>query len=91
MNASKSKPPQENKGDSVTFDSRGNDRSYTLARLHRDHPALAERVERGELSANAAAIEAGFRKKPTPLDTLKREWTKASRKERNQFMRWTEQ
>lgn len=34
----------------------------TVARLKRDNPDLAERVIRGELSANAAAIEAGFRK-----------------------------
>lgn len=35
-----------------------------LRRLKRDHPELAEQVVAGELSANAAAIEAGFRKKP---------------------------
>jgi hypothetical protein len=34
-----------------------------LARLTRDRPDLAERVRAGELSAHAAAIEAGFRKK----------------------------
>jgi hypothetical protein len=37
----------------------GNSASYTLARLKRDYPELAERVVAGELSANAAAIEAG--------------------------------
>lgn len=31
----------------------------TLGRLKRDHPELAKRVVAGELSANAAAIEAG--------------------------------
>src|SRR5690242_3559175 len=31
------------------------------ARLDRDRPELAARVRAGELSANAAAIEAGFR------------------------------
>jgi hypothetical protein len=34
-----------------------------LARLDRDNPDLAARVRAGELSANAAAIEAGWRKK----------------------------
>jgi hypothetical protein len=58
--------PTEIKGDNITFDSvdddqRGTDRSYTIRRLKRDKPELAERVIRGELSANAAAIEAGFR------------------------------
>jgi hypothetical protein len=36
-------------------------RAYALARLTRDHPALAQRVQAGELSAHRAAIEAGFR------------------------------
>jgi len=40
-----------------------NDRgkSYTIRRLKRDNPELAEKVKKGEMSANAAAIEAGFR------------------------------
>jgi len=42
----------------------GNAADYTIARLRRDKPQLAARVERGELSANAAAIEAAFRRKP---------------------------
>ena len=45
----------------------GTDRRSTLARLRRDRPDLAEQVERGELSANAAAIEAGFRTRPVQL------------------------
>jgi hypothetical protein len=44
-------------------------REYDLARLRRDRPDLAERVP-GELSANAAAIEGGFRKKATPFETI---------------------
>jgi hypothetical protein len=42
----------------------------TVDRLRRDRPDLAERVMRGELSAHAAAIEAGFRKKPTPSEMV---------------------
>jgi hypothetical protein len=42
---------------------RGTDPTYTLKRLKRDRPDLAEKVVRGELSAHAAAIGAGFRKK----------------------------
>jgi hypothetical protein len=45
-------------------------RDYDLARLRRDRPDLAERVEAGEVSANAAAIEAGFRRKPTPYEQV---------------------
>ena len=40
-----------------------NDQTYAIKRLKRDNPELAERVVRGELSAHAAAIEAGFRKR----------------------------
>jgi len=50
------------KGRNPTILMRG--RGYDLARLDRDYPQLAARVRSGELSANAAAIEAGFRKKP---------------------------
>jgi hypothetical protein len=41
----------------------GNSAVYALSRLKRDRPDLAEKVVAGEMSANAAAIEAGFRKK----------------------------
>jgi len=40
----------------------GNNPTYTLRRLKRDHPELAQAVINGEISANAAAIKAGFRK-----------------------------
>src|SRR5690349_16370874 len=40
-----------------------NTATYALRRLKRDHPELAERVVCGELSPNAATIEAGFRKR----------------------------
>jgi len=43
------------KGDIRTFGQRGTTEGYTLARLRRDAPELAQSVERGELSANAAA------------------------------------
>jgi len=39
----------------------GTSKSYTLNRLMRDAPEAYQRVLGGELSANAAAIEAGFR------------------------------
>ncbi len=40
---------------------RGTSKSYTVSRLKRDRPDLFERVVSGDLSANRAAIEAGFR------------------------------
>jgi hypothetical protein len=65
---------------------KGTTREYTLARLKRDHPELAERVVNGDLSANAAAIEAGFRKKATPLEALRRSWSRATADEREKFL-----
>ncbi|MFM9062865.1 MAG: hypothetical protein ACKOOI_07505, partial [Pirellula sp.] len=46
---------------------RSND--YTLRRLARDFPEMLDRIEAGELSVNAAAIQAGIRKKPTAYET----------------------
>ncbi len=56
----------------------GNSRAYTLDRLKRKHPALFDRVKAGELSANAAAIEAGFRKVKTPIEQVEHWWKKCS-------------
>jgi len=43
---------------------KGNSKAYTLSRLERESPELFEAVCEGEMSANAAAIKAGFRKPP---------------------------
>jgi polyhydroxyalkanoate synthesis regulator phasin len=40
----------------------GRGRAYTLARLDRDRRDLAVKVRAGQMTANAAAIKAGFRK-----------------------------
>ena len=58
-------------GNKVTSNDRGNSADYTRKRLKRDRPDLLERVAEGELSANVAAIEAGFRKVKTPLEAAK--------------------
>lgn len=51
-------------GDNVTLKpQRGNADTYIRRRLKRDNPDLAERVESGELSPHAAAIQAGFKPK----------------------------
>lgn len=54
-------------GSNITRLPRGTGETYTLARLRRDRPDLAKRVAAGELSANAAAIEAGFRRRSITL------------------------
>jgi hypothetical protein len=57
----------------------GNALAYTLDRLERERPELYARTllpkeDKARLSANAAAIKAGFRKKPTPLQRALRAW-----------------
>jgi hypothetical protein len=50
--------------DNVSRFKYGNSRAYTLARLDRDgHTELAAKVRSGELSANAAALQTGIRKR----------------------------
>lgn len=66
----------------------GTSRAYALTRLKKERPDLFERVCAKELSANAAAIEAGWRKVPSALDTLQRAWQKASAEEQRQFLEW---
>tara|TARA_R110000744_G_scaffold235721_2_gene353353 strand:- start:27 stop:596 length:570 start_codon:yes stop_codon:yes gene_type:complete len=46
----------------------GNSRAYTLERLKKNEPELFAEVVKGSLSANAAAIKAGWRKLLTPLE-----------------------
>jgi hypothetical protein len=65
----------------------GTNTAYTLARLRRDHPELAERVADGELSANAAAIEAGFRRRLTPFEQIVRLLPKLTADERAELRR----
>lgn len=45
----------------------GTSADATMRRLRKHHPDLHERVMSGELSANAAAIEAGWRKRPLTI------------------------
>jgi len=69
----------------------GNARTYTLNRLRREAPELFDAVVAGKLSPNAAAIEAGFRRKTTPLEFLMRNWRKASEDERAAFRNFIDQ
>ena len=62
-------------------------RPYLLQRLKQQEPELFKRVTRGELSAHAAAIEAGWRKKLSALDQIRRLWAKLNSKERTALLR----
>jgi hypothetical protein len=64
----------------------GNSRSYTVSRLQREAPELFAQVVAGTLSANAAAIQAGFRKKPTALEMLLKAWKVATDDDRRLFL-----
>jgi hypothetical protein len=77
---------ESNKSCNTTIIDRGTV-DYTLRRLARDAPKLLESIKRGELSVNQAAIRAGIRKKPTPLQELLRAWKKATKEERTEFMK----
>jgi hypothetical protein len=80
----------KNQGYIVTLKDRGNASKYTVARLERDRPDLAARVEAGEMSAHAAAIEAGFRPKtctvPLTVEGATRLMLKLSDAERDEVM-----
>jgi hypothetical protein len=49
---------------------------------------LLQEVTRDNVSANGAAIEMGWRKKPTPLQTAMQAWGKMSAEEKAQFREW---
>jgi hypothetical protein len=63
---------QHNRGDyNIISIQQGTEQTYTLRRLARDNPELLDRVASGELSANGAAVLAGFRRpmKSVPIDS----------------------
>jgi hypothetical protein len=76
-------------GDNVTQltkTEKGNSRAYTVSRLQREAPELFAQVAAGEISANAAAIKAGFRKRKSPLDQLLHWWARCGEQERAVFL-----
>jgi hypothetical protein len=47
-------------------------------------------LQRGEKSTHRACVEAGIVKDPTPLDTLRKAWSKATAREKKAFLKWVE-
>jgi hypothetical protein len=79
--------PQNRVGNAKSISAGGSTRAYTLARLDRDgFTDLAAKVRAKELSANAAAQAAGFRKKLTPFDKVKKLIPKLSDEERTELV-----
>jgi hypothetical protein len=86
---------EEVKFDNVTLDQpvettapTGNSRDQAIRRLRKSRPDLHKKVVDGEMSAHAAALDAGFRKRPKPIDTLKKTWDKATVEEKEEFLEW---
>ncbi len=71
----------------IEVTTQGTGKAYTLSRLKRESPELFAQVVAGGLSANAAAIKAGFRKKKSPIEILRSTWAKASKQEQELFLK----
>ena len=81
------RPPKDNPKsvDNINTSKGGTDTKYTLRRLARDAPEMLDRIEAGELSVNAAAIQAGIRKKPTAYEIALKAVSKLSSDEWNKL------
>jgi hypothetical protein len=75
------------KNDNIRLEGYGTSLGYTLDRLKREHSDLYAKVVAGDMTANAAAISAGFRKKPTPFETILKLLPKLSDNEWQQVVR----
>lgn len=71
------KPKEDVIDNNVIKYDRGPTTKNTLRRIARDKPELLDRIESGELSVNAAAIQAGIRKKPTQAEICVKAFRKA--------------
>jgi hypothetical protein len=64
---------------------RGDNDAYLAARLKRDAPDIAARID-DYPSIRAAALAAGIIRERTPLDVLRSAWRRASPEERARFL-----
>lgn len=82
------RPRNDKTSDNITTsDGRGTGRAYTLDRLQRERPDLYAEVVAKRLSANKAAIKAGWRDDPkNRLTKLRRVWKQATPEERQAFL-----
>ena len=66
---------------------RGN--AYLLGRLEREHRSIYDELMGGRIaSVRQAALLAGLKSPPSPLNGLKREWKKASAADHKEFLGW---
>ena len=83
-------PPTKEEKDNPTnsrIETYGGNTDYTLRRLARDKPELLDAIERGELSVNAAAIQAGIRKKPTHEEVCIKAFRKCDQEQQVEILR----
>lgn len=75
--------------DNIKATQGGTSADYLTARIKRDRPDIAERMQRGEFrSVRAAAIEAGLVSRPDPMQQAKRAFEKLPREDRDEFIQW---
>lgn len=66
----------------------GTSKAQGLRRLSKDRPDLLEKVTSGEMSTNAACVEAGFRKSPCPIKAAQKAVQKMTPKQLDEFKEW---
>jgi hypothetical protein len=77
------------KGDNSTFSRGSTSADYLTARIKRDRPDIAERMQRGEFrSVRAAAIEAGLVARPDPMQQARRAFERLPPEDRDEFIQW---
>jgi hypothetical protein len=70
----------------------GTSKEANLRRLRKSAPELHQKVIAGEMSTNAAMVQAGFRREPTTVEKMQKLWLKMTPEEKEQFQIWaTEQ
>jgi hypothetical protein len=70
--------------------SKRRDSAYYEGRLKRDFPRIFSDLRAGKFkSVRQASAAAGLIHLPTRVDALKREWTRATTREKNEFVAWT--
>ena len=63
----------------------GTSKAYACEKLSNERPDLFEQVKSGEKSAHAAMVEAGFRKKKTPLEQALYWYGRLSKADKKRF------
>lgn len=75
--------------DNIKATKGGTSADYLTARIKRDRPDIADRMQRGEFrSVRAAAIEAGLVARPDPMQQARRAFERLQPEDREEFIQW---